>query len=397
MDTVRSNLLPSIDRPDIAKTQSKAKLSFKEVKDSIFKFLMQTGIPFTESVRLYIKNEYTLQDSNTYTNAKGMYYTSTCRLDSIKVAGEPVYVIVVQGDYGDLPYRQRNKLTLLRQHHHIVILDESDCRAVGINVTDRSWLKPLNKRLLKAWSRKLFEKISKLGNVETNLTLNDLYSRIDFYTAKLKGTDSLLNMLMSERDELRFKLHVKNFELRGPVYPTQLPIIKALSSMPIGSVSWVEDVLHFILVDILFVEDWDRPTYQRLVRSRNKIDLSEMICKHVKDVLQLKRPQFSVTNLGKGFLEIRNRKTFQAMTVRLGASFSDKVGSTAVPKSILDRINTPLVSSFNIKAGPSALDSINTELFLLSNSSSTSRYSAKYRLEVYNEYDNEFSLNYPED
>ena len=52
-----TNSFLSVDRPDIAK-ESKACLTFKEVRDSLFKFLMQAGIPFSGHEYLPIYTEH---------------------------------------------------------------------------------------------------------------------------------------------------------------------------------------------------------------------------------------------------------------------------------------------------------------------------------------------------
>lgn len=390
----------SIDRPDSIKRGFKSALSFKEVKDCIFKFLMQSELSFTEGEKLSIPVEMrSKRTDDTILLQNSNYYTSTCRLNDIKIDNRNLYLLVVPTEYGRMESRQRNKIVALRCHYNIIIFDQADWEDVGLDISDKQWLKPLTRVMLRSLAKKLFEKIKELeGTITSKVTLNDVYKNIDTNTSTQSNQSSLINNLKDEVLGLKKRLRVYKIKENFKVSKNQENIVKELMLVSPLSVRWVEDTINNILNEVLRKIDLRQNLYKDLFRLKNgKVLVSnkDKLCEYITSILIKKRPNLDTQYLGNGFIEIQSKKTLQSLTLYMFPTTTEKIPVFEFSGEVIKKLKNRLVFTLvlNFLGTTSKVSRILGEIILLSHYEGTFKYSKEYRLRVFDsKVNNEYSL-----
>lgn len=387
MDTLKAHSIPTADRPDVSRKESKPKLTFKEVKDCLFKFLMQAGVKFTDPEILTISAPYKPTEEEEFNLERG-YYTSCCRLMNIKVDKKPVHIIVLSEKYDELENRQKNKILFLKKTHKIVIFDAKDWKDIGLNISDREWLSPLTKGQMKTWARKLFNKIGDLGKVESDLTLNDLYEAIEKNTSPQLSRVSRINALEKEVLILKQSLRKKTISDSFVLKESHDRIIELLSLINEANSVWIEETVSFITQDILSSIDLRQNKYKDSFRLKNgKINPADKdkLTGLITLELERRKPNLSVTNLGYGLLEIQNKKTFQVVTVAIVPSVTSKIGVIELKPEAVKQLKTPLVFTLGLHFNQSnyKIDNITGDVIAVSHCANFFKYDKDYRLPVF--------------
>lgn len=442
---LNTNTYIPVDRPDVAK-QSKPSLSFKEVRDCLFKFLMQAGIPFSGSSFISICTEHKLKVKSTENpydklapgmelvekyngrskeehreyvegliiqynmgvsdisykelqreiNRKPEYfytlcqngYSTTCKLENIDVDGEPVYVVVLEKAFRDLDDRKRKRLTYLMKQYNIIIFDEQDWRGIGLDISDKKWLKALTKKMLKAWAKKLFKKLQYLdGEINSSFTLNDVFTNLDKKVATKADASAVLDRL--KRENLQLKVSCNKLELSKKfiVTDSHTKIIRKLVSVDRKSVKSIEDTMQFIINEINKI-NLRYSTYKAIFRTGSgKINISnsDRLAEFIGTELETRKKALLVDNLGKGVLLIRNTKTLQSIVVWLS------IGKTAaksfkLSNEIISTIGDCLVFHLHSLVGAkNKVTSMSGNVILSKHYKEGSKYSypRDYRLPIY--------------
>jgi hypothetical protein len=328
----------SVDRPDVTKSAAKPELSFKEVKDSLFKFLMQAGVPFSEAEKLPIKTtlvkkektdnfvwkfdsrgrRYSAREEieHEFNLENHTFYKITCKLKDLTVNNLPVYVVTIPTKFEDMEQWKKNKIITIKKQHNIIIFDEYDWAKLNLDISDKNWLAPLTKGVLKSWARILFKKISQLGGeVSSKYNLNDLFSNIERNTKTTKNNQSSEQLYLDRIQQLRLKLieqelkYSSNFSLQ----PTHKKILSSFTELDLSSLLWIEDTLDLV-VDCISQVNLRQSKYKEHFRQANgKISPanSEVFASVVYDLLGKARRSLFIQNLGYGVLKIQNKTTFQ--------------------------------------------------------------------------------------
>lgn len=388
-EVFKTNVIPTVYRPDIVKSEGKPTLSFKEVKESLIKFLMRAGIPFADSQSLPILNSYKSKVTEEQFEINNGSYPVSCKLLDISVDGKPVYIVVLPKSYMDLDNRQKNKLTLVRQRYKIVIFEESDWKQIGLDISEKEWLKPLSKATMKAWSRKLFEKISELGeSVDSKYNLNDLYSRIEINTSKDETITSRINKLRQENLKLKRNLYLKHIEDNFKVVEDQLSVLDELTFLSQDSAEFIEQTIDTSIEDILTRIDPKKSKYKDYFRlDSGKIDYTnkDKLCEFVTTELSKIKPSLELTNHGYGIIEVRNKKTFQVVTLCLAPTKTKNIPSIKIPEQTVKKLKNNLVYNLVLQfnKNTSKIDRIIGDVTLLTNYSNLFSFEPSRRLRVY--------------
>jgi len=362
MIELQNTTIGTSDRPDIAKTLGHKHITFKEVKDSFFKFLYLADIPFKNGTKLYIVKEFEDKNEGTVYNINAAYYTATCQLEGITVGGKPVYIILLNSNYADLEFRQRNKIKTIKNSHNLIVFDKKDWESFNLDDPDRSFLRPLTKLLLKRWSKSLFERIVELNSiVKSTFTLNDVYSNIESNTAKDQDKEQINYLSIKNKfleNQLRLSLFSKTFDVTKDHYP----IIESLTALNDHDAEYIESAIkHTIkstrslkkrLTDLLVIPD-----------QFDKVILP-------KAFSTLKDCEFK--RLSKNIFEVSNPKTFQRFTLALLTS--DK--SLDLDNTALSKLTSPLI--FGIKIKPNR--NISTFITLKSLKNSENKLSCSFHV-----------------
>lgn len=383
-----SNL--TLDRPDVIKEESKPELTFKEVKDSLFKFLMLADIPFVDAERLTLASEYKSKSTeDTFLIRSGLYYTTTCKLKDLTVDGQSVHIIIIPDSYESLEYRQRNKIMALKKQHHIVIFDIADYKAIGLDISGKEWLKPLTKSMLKLWAKKLFEKISKLGkNVKSKYTLNDVYKNIEANTAAQENKISRINSLEKENLALKQQLRSLLIKEHFSIKESNAVILESLSSINKMATLWIESIVNLILIDILEQVDLRQNKYKDLFRLKNgKIQTSnkDMLCEFLQSELSRRRPNLSVSYLGHGILLIKDSKTFEKLVLNITTTTANINPVVTLSKDLVSKLPSGLIYNLVLQFSntQSKISRMIGDIILVSNYGELFKYDLNHRLQVY--------------
>jgi len=350
----------NIDRPDIVKKHGSSHITFKEIKDALFKFLMQAEIKFISFEKLDLPIEFKSKlDGSMITANNIIYYIVTCRLLDIYVDGKPVYIVTLPTSELELDKRQRGKLAYLKKLYKIVIFDDADCSKLGINLSEDAWLRSLNKAVLKKWAKLLFTKISALGiDVDSKYNLNSIYKKLD--TIVGRHGEGISSMTSFNREGLRLKYQIiKNkLEYTFPnlkIYPE--PALRYLANIDKSSSGWLEEIFTYTLRDIVSRIDLRKNKYKDFFRTKiGTYDIAnkERICALISQELKTKF-KLDITSLGYGALRIQDKKTFQTVILSLDATTSDSARGITFSKNFLSKITTNtfhcLNLTFNKKSG----------------------------------------------
>jgi hypothetical protein len=340
---IQTNTGTYVDRPDIAKNVKPA-LTLKEVNDCVIKFLMLAEIPFSGKETLPLITEFVYRKGTRYSESMSISqnsYTVTCKLTGIKVDGKPVYIVVIPETLTELNNRHRNKLIKLVEQYKIVILDYGDWHSAGLDISDKKWLKPLNRRALKSLARKIFNKIAKLGDVTSDITLNQVFESINNNT----GRKSL------EKENFNLKCKVRELFIREKfnVEDTHSKVIQAMTRLNSDSLSFIAKTCDDAVGDLGDV-DLKKKRFKDLFRLKNgKVTFldKELIASYVYSTIDCKKNKnIDIENLGYGVLRIRNKRTFQVVTLAFTCSSSKGARPLALPKGVVDKIRGSLL--FNI-------------------------------------------------
>lgn len=318
------------DRPDVAKAIAKKKLTFKEVKDSFFKFLYQAGIPFSHGNKLYIVTDFEDKKEGNIYNVRAGYYTANCKLENISVDGKPIYVVLLSSTYGDLELRQKNKLKLLSKTHNLVIFDKSDWSSFN-NIEDKEWLKPLTKSILKRWAKVLFERIGELnGVVKSKYNLHDIYERIDQnYNESFKK--QAIEALSDQNKQLKYQLRVSLFSQVLEVKEHHYPIIEQLSKVNESATEWIEKCMASLIKAFknkkLLVAD------EALVFDVFEKEIFKEVRKDIREL--------ELVTLAESLYSLKSTKTFQSFNVFVG--FQSPVQGIKIPKLALEKLDSKVI------------------------------------------------------
>lgn len=324
--------LVNVDSPDIVKSQYKACLSFKEVKDALFKFLQQADIPFSEGERLRLNTQFNLKKFSI--NLSTQAYSVDCKLNDITVDGQPIYIVVTSIPYENLNNGHRNRLIALGQEYKIVIFDETDWREIGLDISDKEWLKPLTAPLMRRWAKKLFKKISELGSsIESSFNLNDIFEAIARNTADVSYSSTYLE---KENFKLRKELRKEKLSRRFPITPHQDPLIEFLVNTNRSSSLFIQEVVGLVIDPILKSIDLRQSFFRDLLG----VDITATpdrakITTYVEQELSKRKQNISVINCGGGVLKIQSKKTFQSLILTLAISTSDKLPTLKIASDVI--------------------------------------------------------------
>ncbi|RKZ94979.1 MAG: hypothetical protein DRQ40_04670 [Gammaproteobacteria bacterium] len=325
-----------IDRPDVIKNESKKSLSFKEVKDSLVKFLMQAEIPFQGAERLPVSIDLVYRELGQKAELSlehHVSYKATVRLQGVKVNRRPIYVIAVPFELEELTHSERNKILALQSTFNVIVFDERDWTKLGLDISEKNWLSPMTRKVLKSWARILFTKITNLAGpaaVESDFTLNDLFSNID------KNAQSKLKKVSDRRiHDLKTRLLRKELELDGynSLSKPQENLLESLVTLDQSSILWVEEVINSIVAKALLPVNTRKREFKDIFRQNNgKFSLRspEKFGQIVYDYISTNRKTLSVEILGPGILTIQDKRTFQKITLVLVPTTTKKLPATAI-------------------------------------------------------------------
>lgn len=332
------NKLVDIDRPDVIRDESKEYLSFKEVKDSLVKFLMQAEVPFQGAERLPIViqlkyNELGQNDKSSIDLSHHVDYKATLHLEGIKVDKRPIYVLAVPLRIEDLKHSERNKILMLQRAINVIVFDENDWIKLGLDISGKNWLRPLTKKVLKSWARLLFAKITALGgHIESDFTLNDLFNNIDENVGSKK-------QLIEEQKvkDLKARLIQRELQVEGQksFSSEQDLVFKSVVELNSTSVNWLEETINSVIFHALKPVDLRAKTYKDFFRGRtgsiNPVS-AESFGKLVYDYINSSRKSLEAEIKGPGVISIQDKRTFQKTTLVLVPTKSKRPFSISTPK-----------------------------------------------------------------
>jgi len=380
-----------VERPDLFRQEAKPSITFKETRDSLFKFFMLAGIPFIEGEKLKMPSgTFSVQDQEILLH-DAIWYKPTARLLDIEVDGKAIYVFIVPEDYNNLDQRVRKKLIAFGQGQNLIVFDRYDCKTIGLDISgSKQWLKPLSKPILKIWAKKLFQKISDLkGDVTSSFNLNDLYEQIELHTSSQSSQTSLINAMRQESIALKTKLKKLTIKECFTVTDSHDSIIENLGALPESSSLFIEELVAKVINQVVKSIDLRQDYFKDLFRLKNgKIDLTnkDVFCSFIESQLSKKIYNLEVKCLGHGFLEITNLKSLQTLTLFINPSYSSRRPVVSVPESVSSKLKNLTVFSLllQFKANSSNLIKTLGEVFILD---SVHAYSRKYectsRMQVY--------------
>lgn len=388
-----------VERPDVVKDGSKPSITFKETRDCLFKFFILSGIPFVESEKLVMPAKMDKDDPDFVLN-EGIFYRPTAKLSGIEINKKPIYIFIVPEDYDKLDERVRKKLILFGSSNNIIIFDKYDCKTIGLDISGtKSWHRPLTKTILKVWAKKLFQKIYELrGEVRSKYTLNDIYNNIEMYTNSETNQASLINLMKEQTSGLKKKLRLAAIKENFQVTESHSCILDEFNSLGNLSCQFIEELVSFIITDIVEYIDLRQTKYKDAFRLKNgtiSISSKDSLGTLIQKELTKKRPNLSVSYLGHGLLEVKNQKTFQVVTLYLQPALTSKRGKIKIPKTTITSLNSRLVFTILLQfnSTTSKLNRVLGELLLISNYKELFTYDASHRLQIYDSYiDKNYSL-----
>lgn len=335
---IRNTTVPSIDRPDIVKyCTGRDSLSFKEVKDLLFKFLMQAEVPFVDSEKLYLPGHYDNSKLGVSLTVSNMsYYTATCRLLNLTVDNKPVYIVVLSEPISSINSRQKKKLLALKNNHNIVIFDSDDWKEVGIEISEKPWLKPLSRSILKKWARKLFSSIASFGKeVKSSYTLNDLFKAIDRNTFHQQKKGTILNTLSKENVSLQTKLREHLISNKFPIQEGAKPVITQLCELTNKSSIWVEEVINTVCNNI---------SKTKLKESKEKAKFVLQLQTKLQDI----KKDWNIKQISSSILEFQDLRTFQTAYIYIDFVRSGRSPEIRIATGLLKKLNNQLLFSLNL-------------------------------------------------
>jgi hypothetical protein len=378
-----------LERPDVVKNEAKPSITFKETRDCLFKFFILCGVPFVESEKLVLPAKVWPEEPDTILN-QGIFYRPTAKLLGIEVNGKPIYVFIVPEDYDKLDQRVRKKLILFGTTNNIIVFDKYDCKSIGLDISGtKPWHKPLTKTILRLWAKKLFQKVGELkGEAKSKFNLNDIYDNIEVYSSSQSGQTSLINSMKEESTILRKKLRLatirENFEVRD----SHTDILDEFDQLTRFSSSFIEELVSFIMTDIISYIDLRQNKYKDIFRQKTgqvTITNKDIFGSFLQKELSKKRPNLSVSYLGHGLLEVRNEKTFQIVTLYINPSLTTKKSKIKLPKNIIPTLKTRLVFTLLLQFNPSTskINRVLGEVILTSNYKELFEYDSDCKLQIF--------------
>ena len=420
----------SVDRPDIVKEGAKSILSHKEGKEVLYKFLMQSNIPFSGSERLYLKTEHKLKTKNDedvsnlglpikriykeltdnqkeknfkalalgrfdkiveekseyhYQLSNQNYYNVTCKLKDITANGKPIYIIMLEDSFLGLNSRNKNRLIYLKNQYNIIIFDSKDLKKVGVDISDKLWLNSLNKKTLKTWANLLFKRLAELGRIDSSYTLNDIYSAIDEKILNAKSTTSIVSKLKGENYNLRLSLYKEILSKFCTVKDSHSPIIQSLVLLKQESVKWVESVVNFTIDEIRKI-DLRKNNFKSALSSSKTINLYNIreLTYYLSRRLS-KRKALNVEVIDKNVLIITHTKTLESFVLWLLVGSKNK--KYELPKETYKKIlNTnPLVYILHLESTKTAKKYKDIEGYVINinNNNGKQGYNLSHRILIY--------------
>lgn len=277
------------DRPDIRKSKIDFKISFRNAKKLLYKFLFLCNLKFDPDVCLNLEVEYPVKDGsellyNLYLENLN-FYNVTAKLKSFSVNEKPVYIVMIPKNLGLLGNRHRAKLMVLQKQYNIVIFDNSDLKKVGVQVSKDDWIKPLDKITLKKWITLLYKKIQDLGGVVHSRTS---YGKIIKYVENPDSAhfNPLVKKLTNELLILKYKL--------------------ILTKLPKGSINNPEKVIK----EFAQVPNSTRLWWFKILKSIQKCNTRDESIKKLSK-------NYTIQNLGNCFFKVINTKTFDYLVLSL--------------------------------------------------------------------------------
>jgi hypothetical protein len=354
---VLTNAQPTLDRPDIAKRSHKQQLSFKEVRDCLFKFLMQAGIPFTGPQVLTIESQFEAKSGEIVTITKHNSYTVNCKLKGITIDGEPVYVVVLPYKFVELEARQRAKLQMLFEQYKVIMFDEKDWKGFGLDISDKKWLKPLTKRILKAWARKLFSKFNKVGeDVNSKFALSEVLESIDKKTSKTSHRSSI-DQLKKENFKLKsaFRYHLFQEEFGEEVLDSHAPIVDELTNLSDDFLKELEGLVRFITEKLrnykiynYYGRDPSFPSElcnveEGLIYLTSPNNPAELV-----NLILLDFPKYETVCITNNLIQINNKKTLQESYLYISKHARSNNTELRIGDSTLKAVNSPIMVNLHL-------------------------------------------------
>lgn len=379
---------PSVDRPDVAKAESITKLRFDSVKACLFKFLMQSGIDFTEPQKLNLSNTfYSKITGDEVTLNSAAFYTVNCKLEGITIDDRPVYIIILPEEYLNLENRVKNKIIQLKQQHKVIVFDKADWLGLGLEIEDKEYIKPLGKAILKSWARLLFKKMVEIGKVKADFNLNDLFEKIEFNTSSQVSTQTVISSLKKENQQLKYTLIFKNIEKYFTINKNTELVIDDISTLSQPSVLWIEEIGNEVLNFIQSL-DLKKTEYRDIFRNTqgkilldDKEKITQYLCKSFKNL----RPHIKVDCIGSGLIQFQNNKTLQKVVFCISCTKLKDVYQLKIDKDTLKKIESSLFFHLSLHFGAinNKIDKIKVEGLILSNYIKPFIYDKSVRLPLY--------------
>lgn len=386
---ITSTPLKRVDSPEVIRDNSRFTLSFKEVRDALFKFLMQSEIPFSGAERLPVSIQFSYKEEgskhkNSFELTNHVNYKVACKLKGLTVGGKPVYLIAVPFRFDELSKSEKGKIIALQGSYNIVVFDEYDWQKLGLDISEKQWLRPLNKKILKSWARILFSKISKLdGEVASDYSLNDLFSNIERNVDVTKATKD-----RSKIQKLTAMVIAREFELLGykELTPIQEKVLHNLVALNPVSATWLEEILSTIVTTCLKKVDLRKKIYKSFFMQSNGVVNpinAGKFGKLVYDYIKTNKKSLDVEILDDGILRVQHKKTFQQSIICLAPTTSLR-GTISVDMSKTKRTRQDLGFVFEIKfpAKKNTVDSVSVYSVLIPKTKKDVKYGRKDRLPI---------------
>lgn len=280
------------DRPDLRKAEIVNNISFRDAKKLLYKFLFLCNLPFEPDVKLSYKTMLDIKQGNSslvlgqipLNNLNS--YVVTAQLNSFRVNGDPVYIIMVPTLFGLLSNRHLAKIKILQQHYNIIVFDQADLETVGVNISEDNFIKPLNKESLKKWVNILFSKISDLEGIVTSTTS---------YGKVIKYIDKPFSNHQNPR--VRY-LNRKNKNLEKKLLSSNLPVGKYCNESK-------------LLSEFVNVPKKTRVWWFTLIQKIRNSGSKE------KALTILNNTKYDIEKLSHGFYKVVDPKTFDYLVISL--------------------------------------------------------------------------------
>lgn len=324
IESLSSNAIPSVDRPDIAKVSYKPNLTIKEMRDIFFKCLTLSGISFEENQKLFINSYCIDKKKDRLISVRAGYYNSTCTLSKYTINNKPIHIILLQKELNTINNRQINKILHLKKIYNLVVFDEDDWESLGLKVCSKEWLGALNKITIKSLMKKLYLKIADLnGEVRSELNFNEVMSNID---NNININSYALENLLQENLTLRRQLKKIEFINKFNITNINNNLIDPIVTYDKQSLICIENILTTIVKHLYKIN------YKTLFNNKTTYN-KDILSTYLVNLLNRNKSIFRYNILPNGAIRCQNKNTFQNIYILLSISNSP-INSIGIKKVV---------------------------------------------------------------